>query len=1256
MKKPVKKYFIKDESLRGIDDDQFNYAAIARVLDDIISTNTPPFNVAVIGKWGLGKSSLINLVIGRYRKADKHYQIQEINAWKYEKESLRKVFLKQLWQGISGQRIQSFETVKRELANLLNADEPKTKSAKSNGRTKRFCLAMGLILVVSVIAFIAYKIIQALSIGTPIWTWAFWTQVFLRYCKNVSTVLIGPIFVALGKLLIDDYHAKQSKKIELNFPIETTDDYEIFLETKIRERLRENPELKIITVIDDLDRLSIDKIVEALDALKAFVGFERCIFIVPFDDEIIKRALDKRRTKEFNNQSEITDVVESELILDKLFQYKIYLPPILDFDIQQYAYKLAQQEAPDFIAEYCNESIMKKVVNRILIYPGVSTPRQVKKLLNAFINNLMIVSAREASGKIQHGLLTSEEGIMQIAKLSVLQADFNNFFDLLFKDMRCIDLLPKAHMGEMSPDELPEYLQNYFEKTDETKKLKREHETLLNFLHRTTKYHVSSIAPYLYLAQNEISIKTGDELQRRAINALKSRNEQTLRMLLKESGDLAEAIAYHLSRETEDVEDMLWASMMVYEDVEIEHKTELAQCIIERNIELSPYDSNFLYTIPSNIIFGIASNGETIAFNQQFIERYLSVLLDNSKAEKNKTNILQNALPEVFRNISSLSDTARTQLKNICDFCIEDDSIDAASLFDAVDTTEPEFIVYWGKDWLMKLCTYMESEEDFTNTTSKQLLTSIKALRQTLSADEIIELILPLLQYEAFLPIADTIINTPDKEDGSECIKSLVSQKMATALLENIFTHNFENNEKYICRIVDSLRFIISDDNAEEMDAFTMNYRTSYELDNVLLYCGQQGFFDLLPTTIKSLIEDVFNNEQNDELLIKIACYFTDTQKETLANRLAVACAYNTGKTYERELAIIGLLVNLTDFTDVLENVCLSKILQQFPSYNRNADYRNFVSQTFALIKDTISQDCIDKYIHQLISMFSSNCQFVLEAINKVSMKMSSDTYREVFQKITEQSEAANFELAFEIIQNHETLRPKDNDNLHRYMSFLVKNLSTAEDPDHLLHIICCSFTSTTLLRDMAVNANENPNCSEENLAKALAHFINHKKDIEDVSNLLKTLCEADLPIDLIYHTIDKNRTFAKGDIYSQLANTLASSNNPQILTSYTKLACHDLKTNSAQKLVLDCLQHSFEKVDYGACALKILDSITENAPTFKERKDDLADILRSGFTTTTSDELKKAIVLVVSNLRIKPQFKKTLTGENLDYYKKWAS
>ena len=94
---------------------------------------------------------MINLVTEKYRKDGEHYQIQEINAWKYEKESLRKVFLKQLWQGVSKQRIQSFETVKRELANIINAELPKDQPSKDCKRTLDFFVSLALVLIITVI-------------------------------------------------------------------------------------------------------------------------------------------------------------------------------------------------------------------------------------------------------------------------------------------------------------------------------------------------------------------------------------------------------------------------------------------------------------------------------------------------------------------------------------------------------------------------------------------------------------------------------------------------------------------------------------------------------------------------------------------------------------------------------------------------------------------------------------------------------------------------------------------------------------------------------------------------------------------------------------------------------------------------------------------------------------------------------------------------------------------------------------------------
>ena len=47
----MKKYFLKDQSLDNVDDDQFRYQDFANNLRRIVECNETPFNVAVIGKW-----------------------------------------------------------------------------------------------------------------------------------------------------------------------------------------------------------------------------------------------------------------------------------------------------------------------------------------------------------------------------------------------------------------------------------------------------------------------------------------------------------------------------------------------------------------------------------------------------------------------------------------------------------------------------------------------------------------------------------------------------------------------------------------------------------------------------------------------------------------------------------------------------------------------------------------------------------------------------------------------------------------------------------------------------------------------------------------------------------------------------------------------------------------------------------------------------------------------------------------------------
>lgn len=1244
-----KKYFVKDESLHGVDNDRFNYADIAHVLDETISTNEPPYNIAIIGKWGLGKSSLINLVTEKYKKDSAHYQVQEINAWKYEKESLRKVFLKQLWQGISDQKVQSFETIRKEIANIVKSELPPEDKNAARVRAKRFWWTLVALIALTMVAFVVYKLVQAGGLGV-ICDGAFWKHVFLRYCKNISTLLIGPALVALCKLLFDDYHAKRSSRVELNFPIETTDDYEIFLETKIKEQLKENPDLKIITVIDDLDRLSIDKIVEALDALKAFVGFERCIFIVPFDDEIIKRALDKRRAQEFKEQAEITEVIESELILDKLFQFKIYLPPILDFDIQQYACNLAKQEVSDFLNCYCEEQLMQKVIERVLIYPGVTTPRQVKKLLNAFINNMMIVSTRESSGKIQQGLLTSEDGVYQIAKLSVLQADFNNFYDLLFKDMRCIDLILEAHRGIKTKSEIPDFLQLYFEDSDNGIVLKDEHEQLLNFLSRTAKYRVDNIAPYLYLAQDSISRQTGDELQRRAVNAMRSGNIRTLRELLAGAKDLAKGIPYHLARASNDLPEMLNAATLAYDAVDEEYQTTVAQKIIERTLELDLQEAKFLYVVPANIILSIADSGENNTFNEQYLEKYLTVLAKDDWFEE---TALINAMKELLFAESLESDTLKSKMKAICDLCLQKDSLKASKMFAFVDPRSKNFGYYWGIEWLEKLCTFMENENDFSESVTNQVICTFVELSKTVAMDLLTRPLVDLTQYASFLKTLDTMLNHNVDENSGKTIKDIVPQSIATQIANNVITHDFSQYGKLVCKILSGLQYVVNNENSEDFDEFTLNYEDTTALDKILIYCGEKDYLALLSKTIDSLTTAAFSDGSNDDLLANTASYFSEDQLEEFGTKFVKASSYKNSHDYSRELAVLRIIVPIEGMTEQFELIA-NHLMSQMSSYSSYERYREFVSAAMGCMKDVLSQMVIDKYVGSIVSKFSSYRKYCLEALDRVTMKMSETAFKPAFDKIIANSEASDFNLALDIMENHKTIRPQDNTSLTGYVDFLIKNLSTTEDPDRILRTLRQEFSEISSPERIITNAIKNRESDTSELAKTEAYFLEAYDDIEDVSDVFRKLCVAGVSGEVLSRVVTHLKKHSKDTLYLQMVNELDDVAKAQELETYVEMACGNIDVTNARIFLLSCLKNSFKQVNNSECSISIVEKITQHETYFKKQKEDTAAALREGFTTTTSDVLKKSILATVSGLRIKPEFRKGLGEEDLDYYKKW--
>ena len=92
-----------------------------------------------------------------------------------------------------------------------------------------------------------------------------------------------------------------------------------------------------------------------------------------------------------------------------------------------------------------------------------------------------------------------------IAKISVLQSDFNDFYDDLFIDSDICEKMLKANKNEYDNyKNIPKIIQKYFIFKDNNVIIKEQYDKLINFLSRTS--YIKSPDISIYLRCNQILI------------------------------------------------------------------------------------------------------------------------------------------------------------------------------------------------------------------------------------------------------------------------------------------------------------------------------------------------------------------------------------------------------------------------------------------------------------------------------------------------------------------------------------------------------------------------------------------------------------------------------------------------------------------------------------------------------------------------------------------------------------------------------
>lgn len=507
---PRREYFLLDCELSTPEEDMLCHSHYADTLLELIQQHSPPFNLMLSGSWGQGKSTIVNLLMDKL-KDKPGIHCKKISAWRYEGASARRAFLRDLWKQIGGEE-RTYEERVRSVVAGENEDKGRKTSVILCDTLRQ---ALRWVIVLGILAF-AVCAIQLASALVSTGKLGIALVKALKITPGVLSAIVvaavtGPVMTSLsGKLGLRNW--------SIVLPALTADQFEDMFRGQLDtfasdyEKEHKTPLSKLVIIVDDIDRLDTDEVTEVLGSLKAFIeSNKRCIFLVPCAEETIERAFDSKGPK---------DTEPGQGFLDKLFQFRVRIAPTMSRDMVDYAKAVVRQEVPQLA---CRLGDKFDDVIEILVGDEAETPRQVKKMINAFAAKLSIAESREApGGKIGDSTISTHLDFLAV--ITVLEERYQPFFKDLLKHQGLVEALLHAYQGRVY--RVPEYLRPLLSQYgklegDDGWSVAEEHQNLLGFLMGHSHRLVGDdLGVFLFLGRDSFGQQVGDQSLVRLRHAL----------------------------------------------------------------------------------------------------------------------------------------------------------------------------------------------------------------------------------------------------------------------------------------------------------------------------------------------------------------------------------------------------------------------------------------------------------------------------------------------------------------------------------------------------------------------------------------------------------------------------------------------------------------------------------------------------------------------------------------------------------------
>ena len=447
--------FLSDEPIEHASEDKLNLTSYVDVVERIIRSRKTPLNIGLFGRWGVGKTSILNLLKGRVTKDDflkDRFDFFSIDAWKLSKESLRQQLLIDLNKHY-GERAFTEEEIEDKLYNIK---EVEVEEEIEEGLLKRLWNAL-----------LQQKVYLSLFFAILI------CGTLLRPYIGISTfnlivasVLIPMFFAIIEKLDSATKAIRRSAK-----RIIPRVEYPHQFERMFKRILKEKGDKTLVIAIDNLDRCEDEVVVGMLGTIKSFMNVPGCVFILACDDEAIERHL--------LSEKGAVRPKDAREFLRKFFQAPVKILPFLDEDLENFM--------DDMMKEL--DVNLDEGVKEALMSATTKNPRRVKQFLNSLISTYYLAERNERIGLIRKGIVTGNTGFL--AKITVIRDEWPEFYKVLEQQEDILDYIERYFKGEKLDEVKPEEIQRYFDKNY----------GLEWFIKATRTIETADISPFLKLSQ-----------------------------------------------------------------------------------------------------------------------------------------------------------------------------------------------------------------------------------------------------------------------------------------------------------------------------------------------------------------------------------------------------------------------------------------------------------------------------------------------------------------------------------------------------------------------------------------------------------------------------------------------------------------------------------------------------------------------------------------------------------------------------------